>query len=231
MRAHSLHAPVILLLALLGFTLGADKASAADEDGLKSVTEKHDNISATVFHTPESCWDAMVIAEAKKDISTVLRCMATEDRFAFLGTLVYRLDRLIMNQAPLNEKATALLKRHGLEKVNIWSTLENAGTPSAGEVEAVFKSSGRKIKDQVTFAREALALLEPVPKPGVDETPARRVPKLSNVIVSGDTATGVMSDAGSVDGRRIYFVREDGAWRVSLHSTSIGSDARKRGMP
>jgi hypothetical protein len=231
MHALSLHTVIVLLLALLGCTLEADKASAADEDGLRTATEEHDNSFATVFNTPESCWDAMLSAEANKDVAATLRCMAAEDRLAFLGSLVYRLDRLIARQAPLNEKATALLKRHGLEEVDIMGTLEKIGTPSATEGKTVFKAIGRKIKDQLAFAKEALELLAPVPKPDDHETPARRVLKLSNVIVSCDIATGVIVADGSLDGRPVYFVREEGSWRVSDNPTPTDSDAKNRAMP
>lgn len=231
MRTLWQHTAVVLLLALLGCTSKPDTASSVSEDSPKSATEEHDYSSATVFGTPESCWNAMVIAEANQDVVATLECLAVEDRHAYLGTLAYQVERLVVFQTPLSEKALELLRRYGFEEADIMGALQAADTPSGGGVDTVLKAIGREIKDQSAFAKEAVELVASIPEPDDYETPALPALKLSNVIVSGDTATGVLSADGSLDGSPIHFVREEGSWRMSTNPMSTGSDASDRTMP
>jgi hypothetical protein len=181
--------------------------------------------------TPESCWESLEFATAKHDTVGILKCLATEDRLISLGGLAYEVESLIVFRTPSEQKALALLKRHGIDGLDIMGALQIEDSPGGSGADAVFTGVGQKIKNPFAFAKEATELIGAEAEPHESQFPTRSALTLSKVIVSGQTATGMVSSADSEDTSpvdfavdfAVHFVLEDGTWKITNYPKSTDS--------
>jgi len=177
--------------------------------------------------TPESCWESLEFATAKQDTVGTLKCLATEDRLISLGRLAYEVESCIFFRTPSEQKALALLKRHRIDGLDIMGALQLADSPGGAGADSVFTGVGQKIKNPFAFAKEATELIAAEGDPHESQFLTRSSLTLSNVIVSGQTATGMVSSGDSEDTGPVYFavhfVLEDGTWKITNYPKSTDS--------
>jgi hypothetical protein len=202
----------ILLLTALAVTAIAQKDKGKDD-------------KAKVYKTPKECFDAFVTADEKKDRKTWAGCLAPQAQKEIAGQMAYQAKslRTEFSSEKDEEKRAALLKffkpaadvldKHGLtEKAT--KDVKVGKTPK--EQKEAIKSLLALVKDPEGFTVEIFTAFDKIG--GSGEKKEANVPKLTEVKIDGDKATGIVVSKGKEKGKEdkepVSFVKIKGSWRI-----------------
>lgn len=165
--------------------------------------------------SPQECYDRLTEAMKTRDLYTMFGCYVREERDALAGTYAYLVERHIRLHTDKEELAVQLLRKHGLDKMNIASVVGPLDDPASEERMRLTASIGRKIKDQWQFMQEVTTLFKRTEpgaqsRPNPSDTFTKSV--LSDIRINGNRASGTLANPVSKTRTILYFVRENGSW-------------------
>ena len=173
-----------------------------------------------VHTTPQECYWTMVKAAETEDFETLLSCFSVTDRNQQVGWVAYHVEREVFFQTEKRDAATALLKKYGLDKMDIMGLMQIYDSPGGKGVAKAVELVGKRVKDQPRFMTEASALLKPRTDDSSPDDPTRKqTPVLSDVAIDGDRASATSQLPGSDESAPVFFKKENGSWVMTSEPT------------
>lgn len=169
------------------------------------------------FATPAECFLALQRAERSKDIALILDCYTGGGQSIRAALIAFHVEREVFFQTEKQEAAAALLRRHGLEGVDIVGRLQEASMGAGPNEGQSLKLIGARIENKARFFADVFDLYpDDQNAPAPEEAPPA---ELLDVSIEGDRAVGIAaSESGET--AEIIFVKIDGGWRVDIPTST-----------
>lgn len=203
---------VVASAAWLGTAfVGADEPAAAPAE---SVAKQ------PVFETPEACFEAWANAQAERDIAGLLACMSERDQKIQVGWMAHFVELELFHRTKKMEAAIEFRKRYGMENMDVMGMMqEDDPIGVRGGPFRALEFVGGKVKDRAQFMKDGRALLdegkEPPPETAKTEEEEKERPKLSDLKIDGDSATGSVKMPGLDKEAPMLFIKENGSWAIA----------------
>jgi len=175
------------------------------------------------YATPAECFEAMAAAKQAGNVAEEFECRTEISLNVHTAQTAYQLQRGIFFgtfDEELAKVATAHLKQHHLDQVDIQGLLQMSDRPQGGGgTSRGFNIAGRLIDDKVAFmigAKEILARADP--QKAKEAVP---VLKLDKVTIDGDSATAMFFDASGKEFGPLPFLKIDGGWLFSRPGETV----------
>ncbi len=184
------------------------------------AADKPDQPAGKTYDSPQAVFDAAQAAQDKDDYKSFVNCLSPEDqkqmasRLAFLGMVqqpAAQTDEKLRDQF---KNVLAVMDKHGLG-YDVTQKIKPEKTPE-GAAKAQ-REVGALIKDPAAFDADMMEALSKT-EPFTHKPPAGQVvPKLTDVKIDGDKATGtVVVTLNGMDRKSpIEFVKVDGGWKLA----------------
>jgi hypothetical protein len=168
------------------------------------------------YSSPEATFETYRDAVAKKDWKSAMTALTPESNDKVVGGLM----AVTALASIFNPDAAAVLQKHGLDTKEMLGKLAAAAlTNPAGGQDAVAQNTRQyldSIADKPAFVGDVVAWLEANNKEAENKLAQAATAELSNVQVTGDTATGQLSVPIGGSGTSIRFRKVDGRWLIEL---------------
>ena len=168
------------------------------------------------YSSPEASFQTYRDAVAKKDWKSAMTALTPESSDKVVGGLM----AIAALASVANQDAAAMLQRHGLNgKEMVGQVAAAALLNPAGAADAIgeaVKQYTGVIADKPAFVCDAVTWLEQNNKEAENKLAQAATAELSNVQVSGDTATGQLSVPIGGSDTSIRFRKIEGRWLIDL---------------
>ena len=168
------------------------------------------------YSSPEATFQTYRDAVAKKDWKSAMTALTPESNDKVVGGLM----AAAALSSTRNQDAAAVLQKHGLNGKEMVAQTAMAALTNPGRGREAVEENVRQymnaVADKPAFVADVIAWLEANNKEAENKFTQAATAELSNVQVTGDTATGQLSVPIGGGGTSIRFRKIDGRWLIEL---------------